>query len=240
MPHRHATGRRTLLLASSLLLGLALPAWPPAWAEEAPPYVTARQLDLTVLLAPPPDAAVQRIEIDRIIAVQAEASPERIAQAVADAKEALFDMFGGILGASLDRATLPRTALLFDRIGASEDATVDPAKPFFGRVRPYLGDPRVKALVPASKSGSWPSGHTTRVTMSAIVLAAMLPEQREAIWERARGYAWSRVIGGMHYPSDLDAGQRAGTAMAAVLLADPAFQADFAAARAELRSAMHL
>ena len=101
MPHRHATGRRTLLLASSLLLGLALPAWPPAWAEEAPPYVTARQLDLTVLLAPPPDAAVQRIEIDRIIAVQAEASPERIAQAVADAKEALFDMFGGILGASL-------------------------------------------------------------------------------------------------------------------------------------------
>ncbi|UPG73792.1 phosphatase PAP2 family protein [Roseomonas gilardii subsp. gilardii] len=236
MPHRPAASRRALLLASPLLLGLALPAW----AEEAPPYVTPRQIDLTVLLPPPPDAAVQRIELDRVVAVQTEASPERIAQAVADAKESLFDMFGGILGGSLDRAALPRAALLFDRVGASEDATVDAAKPFFGRVRPYLADPRVKALVPASKSGSWPSGHTTRVTMSAIVLAAMLPEKRAEIWERARDYAWSRVIGGMHYPSDLEAGQRAGTAMAAILFADPAFQADFAAAKTELRSALRL
>ncbi len=30
---------------------------------------------------------------------------------------------------------------MFARIGESEDATVDPVKPFFGRVRPFLADP---------------------------------------------------------------------------------------------------
>ena len=42
----------------------------------------------------------------------------------------------------------------------------------------------------------------------------------------------------MHYPSDLVAGKRAGAAMAAVLFTDPGFQADFAAAKAELRGVM--
>ncbi len=48
-------------------------------------------------------------------------------------------------------------------------------------------------------------------------------------------YAWSRVVGGMHYPADLDAGYRVGTAMAAAMMAKPDFQADYPAVRAELR-----
>jgi acid phosphatase (class A) len=44
----------------------------------------------------------------------------------------------------------------------------------------------------------------------------------------------------MHYPSDLDAGFRAGTAMAAVMMQQPGFQAEFAAAKAELRAALGL
>ena len=227
-----ATRRR--LLAALPILGQ------PAWAEEPAPYITDKQVDLRVLLPPPPaaDSALQRSEIEAVLAAQKQASPERIALAVADAKESVFDMFGTTLGAAFKPERLPKASALFARTGASEDATVDPAKPFFGRTRPYLADDRVKALVPASKSGSWPSGHTTRVTMTAIVLAAMLPEMKAAIWARAAEYAQSRVIGGMHYPLDLDAGARAGTAMATALFADPAFLADFAAAKDELRGVM--
>lgn len=231
------TARRFLLLAA-----LAAPLVTPfgaARAEDVVPYVTAANVDLTRLLPPPPpaDGPVQAAEIQAVLDAQA-TTPERIAQAVADAKEGVTDMFGAILGPAFDPARLPLATRLFARVGASEDATVDPAKPFFGRVRPWLADSRVKALVPASKSGSWPSGHTTRVTMTAAVLAAMLPERREAIWARAADYAQSRVVGGMHYPSDLEAGQRAGTAMAATLFADAGFQADFAAARTELRAVL--
>jgi acid phosphatase (class A) len=61
------------------------------------------------------------------------------------------------------------------RIGDSEDDTLDAAKPFFGRVRPWIANPEVKAIAKRTKSGSSPSGHTTRVTIDAITLSAMLP-----------------------------------------------------------------
>ena len=79
-------------------------------------------------------------------------------------------------------AGLPKTAYLFARVGESEDATVDPAKPFYGRKRPFLANPDIKPLVRPSTSGSYPSGHATRVTAGAIILASMLPEKRDAIW----------------------------------------------------------
>ena len=67
-----------------------------------------------------------------------------------------------------------------------------------------------KALVRPSVSGSYPSGHTTYVTVAAIMVATMVPEKRDAIWQRAWDYAQSRVIGGMHYPNDLLGGRLAG------------------------------
>lgn len=231
---------RRVLFASAA--GLA--AGNTARAADPAPYVTAEQLDLTVLLPPPPAAGgpVQAREVGEVIEAQGAASPERIAQAVRDAAETVFVMFAPVLGERFEARRLPLTAAMFARIGASEDATVDPAKPFFGRVRPFLADARISALVPASRSGSWPSGHVTRSTAMAAVLVSVLPggrdtPRRAAIWARTADYGQSRVIGGMHYPSDLLAGQRAGSAMAAALLASPAVLADAGPVRDELRAA---
>ena len=228
---------RRLLLAAVLAGLIAGPA--PA-AE--PPYLTAGSLDLILLLPPPPliDSARQADEIAAVIAAQQEASPARIAQAAADAEQSVFVMFGGTIGPRFAPAALPRAGVLFARLGATEEAVVGPAKAGFDRLRPFLADPRIRPLVRESRSGAFPSGHTTLVTLTAIVLAAMLPERRPASWARADDYAESRVIGGMHYPLDLDGGRRAGTAIAALLFADPAFRADFAAARTEVRQALGL
>ena len=233
--------RRLLLVGVLTGLIVAPLRVAPALAAD-PPYLTVRSIDLTLLLPPPPalDSARQEQDLAAVIAAQQEASPERIAQAEADVNETVFDMFGGILGSRFVPAAVPLAGALFARLGETENAVVDPVKPAFGRLRPYLADPRVKPLVRASHSGSFPSGHTTRVTLTAIVLAAMLPEQRAAIWTRADDYAQSRVIGGMHYPLDLDGGRRAGTAIAALVFADPAFRADFDAARTEVRAALGL
>jgi acid phosphatase (class A) len=234
---------RRFLLGAALagLIAAPLLAAPRALAGE-PPYLTAHDLDLTMLLPPPPpiDSARQAQDLAAVLAAQREASPQRVAQAAADTNETVFDMFGATLGARFVSATLPRVSELFLRLGETEASVVDPVKPVFDRPRPYLADPRAKPLVRASRSGSFPSGHATRVTLVAIVLAAMLPEQRAAIWARADDYAQSRVIGGMHYPLDLDGGRRAGTAIAALLFAHPAFRADFDAARTELRAALAL
>jgi acid phosphatase (class A) len=152
----------------------------------------------------------------------------------------VYAMFSSVLGANFKPANLPLFTAMFARMGDTEDAVVDPVKAFFGRTRPFLNNPDIKPLVKPSKTGSYPSGHTSRSTMMAIVLSSMLPEQRAAIFARANDYAESRVIGGMHYPNDLDAGRRAGSAMAATLLASPTFNTDFDAAKLELRKTLGL
>ena len=91
-----------------------------------------------------------------------------------------------------------------------------------------------------SISGSYPSGHTTNATLAAIVMGDIVPEKRDAIWQRAADYSHSRVVGGMHYPNDLFGGKLAGTAIAVALQSRPEFKADFAAARRELRQYLGL
>ena len=47
-----------------------------------------------------------------------------------------------------------------------------------------------------------------------------------------------RVIGGMHYPSDVAAGQKLGAAIAKSLLANEQFKTEFEKAKQECHSAM--
>lgn len=229
------------MLVRRLLVVLVLLAALPAAARE-PPYLTSQDLDLTIILPPP---VVTGSEADReqqavVLAAQRGANAERIAQAQRDVDESLDTMFGAVLGRPLRAVDLPASTRLFSRLGETEEVVVAPAKKAFDRVRPYLGNSDIKSLVTPSTSRSYPSGHTTRVNASAIVLAALVPERCDVIWLRARDYAWSRVIGGMHYPNDLDGGVRAGTAIAVSVMSRADFKADFEAARRELRQYLGL
>lgn len=222
------------LLAAAVLVCLTVPAL------AANPYLTGKMLDLTVLVPPPPakGSPADLADMQAVLDAQATASEERKHQALVDSDETVFTMFTPVLGEKFNAAALPKAAAMFERIGDSEDDTLDAAKPFFGRVRPWLANPAVKAIAKPTKSGSYPSGHTTRVGIEASVMAMILPEKKAEIWARAVDYAQSRVIGGMHYPSDIEAGWRTGAAMAAVILSQPGFQADMAAAKVEIRTAL--
>lgn len=226
---------RRIAVAAGLAVALASSAF------AAEPYLTSGDIDLLALLPPPPAAGspADLIERAEVAGIQAAATPERIARARADAEETVYVMFGGLLGPAFKAEALPLTAALFARLDKTEKATTGPAKSTFARTRPYLAyADHIKALVPASRSGSYPSSHATRVTLEGIILGVMLPEQRAAIWDRVADYAESRVVGGMHYPADVAAGRLAGTAEAAALLATPSFRADLDAATKELRAAL--
>lgn len=228
---------KRLFLAAALAFSIAGAA-----AAGEKPYITAADLDLRLFLPMPVAAGSEADKAQQaaVLAAQAKASPERIALAQADAEESVFDMYARTFGEGFNPQAVPKIAHLFARVGESEDAVVDPAKPFYGRVRPWLANPEIKALVKSTKSGAYPSGHTTRVAAVATILTAMIPEKRDVIWARANEYAESRVIGGMHYWPDIDAGWRAGAAFAAAIMANPEFKADFPDAKAELRAAMKL
>lgn len=230
------TVTRRILLATAFAAALAMPAL------AAEPYITSKTLDLTVLLPPPPakGSAEDKADMLAVLDAQAKASDARKALALADSEQTAYAMFTSVLGDKFTAVQTPVAAAFFARIGASDGATLNDAKPFFGRVRPWIANPDVKAIAEPTKSGGYPSGHVTRAAIDAIMMADVVPEKKAEIWARAREYAESRVIGGMHYRTDLDSGWRAGTAMAAVMLQDPAFRADLAAAKAEIRAALGL
>jgi acid phosphatase (class A) len=89
-------------------------------------------------------------------------------------------------------------------------------------------------------SPSYPSGHATVGAMMAILLAQMVPEQRAALFSRGWDYGQSRVISGVHFPTDVEAGRVLGTLMVGLLQQDPHFRADLDAARRELRAGLGL
>lgn len=231
--------RRALM--GALVLG-ALGLAQPVLADDGHPYFGPEALDLTVLLVPPParDSDVAKAELAEVKALQASVSEARKQQAIADAEEGYAPFVATTSLAAIDPAKLPLTVALVQRVLDTEDAVTTPAKKFFDRPRPPLVDETIKPLAKMSKSGAYPSGHTTNGTAIAIVLSQMVPEKRAELMARASDYATSRLIVGVHYRSDLGAGFASGALIARELEGNAEFQKDLAAATAELRAALGL
>ena len=208
-----------------------------ARADDAQPFVTNKDIDLTMILPPPPanDSAQTRAEIGEVLTLQVTRTPEMVASAVADAEENVW-RFADVMGPKFNKESLPKFSAFFDRVVATEGAVVDPAKDVWKRPRPHQLSDLVKPAVKISNSGSWPSGHATVGTMMGIILADMVPEKRAEIMARAALYAHNRVVGGIHYPSDVEMGKISGSVIAAVLLNRDDFKAEYDVAKAELRS----
>ena len=220
------------------LLGLAAPTFAESTAPV--PFTDATEVDLLQLLPPPPaiDSAVTKAELDALVQIQNSRTKTQSDRAVADDAEDVWrfaDVFGN---ASFTKEKLPVFTAFFDRIVATEPAVVDPAKDTWKRPRPYMADSRINPLLKKKTSGAYPSGHTTVGTLMALVLADMVPELRGPLMARAAEYADNRMVAGMHYATDLDAGKRAATAILAVLQTKASFLKSFQAAQAELRSVL--
>jgi acid phosphatase (class A) len=224
----------TLILA----VGLALPVF----ADDAKPFTDAKEINLLNLLPPPPanDSAQMKAELGEILMSQVTRTPEMADRAVADAEENVWRFSDVIDDPKFTRENLPKFSAFFDRIVETEGAVVDPAKDVWKRPRPHLYSDLVKPIVPLSKSGSYPSGHTTVGTLMGIVLSNMVPEKKAAIMARAWEYGHNRLVGGIHYATDIEAGRIAGTVIAQTITTHDDYKTEYEAAREELRGALGL
>lgn len=228
---------RTILAAAAML---ALAAFAPAKAGEAKPFTDAKTIDLVTILPPPParDSDRTKAELAEILTLQVERTPQMVAHAKADDEETIWRFGGELFGPKFDKDKLPKFAAFFDRVVETEAAVVDPAKKTLNRPRPHMVSDIVKPVVKMSTSGAYPSGHTTLGTLMGIVLADMVPEKRAEIMARAWDYGHSRLVAGIHYPSDIEMGRISGSVIAATIMRQDDFQAEFAPAKAELRAAL--
>jgi acid phosphatase (class A) len=242
--------RSAVWLPGWLVLAAACTPQAPTRADDPhqPPPATSRctdvrALDLRRLLPPPPPdgSARARAELDELLRLQRERTPEQVRRAREDVRVGLL-RFADALGApaGLDPGRLPLTAALLKEVDVEDTTLIGPAKDAFARARPFTMEHALEPVVPRPDTASYPSGHATWAYTAALVLADLVPERRGALLARAEEYAHNRNVGGVHYPSDVQAGQVAGTVIAAMLFACPAFQSEEQAAGRELRAVLGL
>jgi acid phosphatase (class A) len=178
--------------------------------------------------------------VQAVLDAQRDRTPAEVESAQADSQLSVF-RFADVMGPRFKPENLPFAAKFFARVVADEDHAIDPAKEHFNRPRPYVADHDVKPVLGTMNgNASYPSGHATFAYAAAILLAEMAPEKAAAIFDRADRFAENRVIAGVHYPTDIEAGRVSGSVIDNVLLHEPRFETDFARATAEVRHALGL
>ena len=104
---------------------------------------------------------------------------------------------------------------------AMHDATVATwdSKYAYNRKRPSEVDARLHAEIDVPQSPSYPSEHAATAQAAATVLAYFFPAEADAWQEMAEQAGWSRVLAGVNYPSDHDAGLALGRKVAEQVIA---------------------
>ena len=221
-----------------------------ALAQTAPAaltgYLTPDTTPQTVRILPPPPAAGSGREADdeAIFArTRAMAGTPRWSLATSDADlRPGPGMFACAIGLDLNGDNAPTLRRLFSRVGYDGRNVVDPPKDSFNRPRPYVGAAGnaqicVDKTDSLTKSASYPSGHATISWAWGLILAELAPDRATEILMRARSIGESRVVCGVHYLSDVEAGRTNGAALVAALHSSPEFRADMEKARAEVAAA---
>lgn len=218
-------------LAALLWSGLI----PSALAGER--YLTPGHPDGIALLAPPPapGSAEAAADLEMARAVFKARTPAESAHAKRSAGLS-FSLFEPAIGPVFQLDKLPRTEALLKKVKSEIHDPIYKAKDYWKRVRPCNVDTNL-TWGPPEESFSYPSGHSTAGTVYGLVLSEIFPDKKDAIMEIGYGIGWDRVLIGKHYLTDVRAGRVLAQAIVREMLANPSFQADLAAVRAEVQAA---
>jgi acid phosphatase (class A) len=185
---------------------------------------------------PAPGSFTAQVDLETVLQAQAWRTPEQVAWAKLVETDNVFN-HASLFGDWFKADRLPMTAVLFKAI-ADDMRALDPvAKIPFQRPRPSSIDSWVKPCVSVPGSSSYPSGAATQAFVWAELLSDALPAKRDELRSRAHRAAWGRVIGGVHFPSDIVAGRLLAQAYVAECRKSAAFRDAFAACKQELVAA---
>jgi len=223
-----------LLGAVLLALQLFVPVAPAASVPTASARTSAENaarllpegIDWKAVVGPPPapdscdavaDLAVVKFE-------QARRSPAEIDNAWRGvALDAVT--FDQALNSRLDAEVAPKLSALLRSAIAQVRAVNSVLKKEYDRLRPFDADPSITPVVPREEGRSYPSSHAMRGLLVARLLADIFPERRNDLIDFGRQVGYSRVVGGVHYPSDVEAGFRLAERASAEIVQTAAWRA---------------
>jgi acid phosphatase (class A) len=167
--------------------------------------------------------------------VQADRTPEQVERAKRVANQSVTSFAQSVLGEWFHSGDFPRTQAVFDEIERERrDIVDDQVKRRWNRTRPYLYSSAVHPVVSRPDNTSYPSGHSAAAAVWGTILAAAFPEKAAEFRKQIHEVMWSRVLGGVHYPSDTVAGEMLGEAIANAMMKSPDMQAALKTIREEV------
>lgn len=214
-----------------------LPAAPQAAelrAASAGHYLSLDGLDLRAVPAAPADGSYEDREDFRVIL---DWQNRRTAAQCAAAKAEMshnYEVFFGKIG-PFGSPTPAGVKEFFKNVGEDSVAAHKYLKEAYRRERPFVRDPRVKPCLPRVAGLSYPSGHSAMARLFALILADLVPARRAEYMAKADESALFRVIGGVHHPTDTEAGKALADALYKELKKEPAFVSDLRALKPLLR-----
>ena len=222
----------------------------PAFALSDAPYISGKDLDPVLLLPSPPalGSKAQASDMAAVLAAQKSRTKAQAAKAEVDAPLAI-SQFTEVLGPAFNKDNLPKLNAFLVKVSREANTYTNTVKDFWKRPRPFETNPAVhppggmKATtldLQGQPTVSFPSGNAAFGAEMAVILADMVPEKRAELFARGWELGTDRIVGGVHYPTDVQAGRLIGTVMVSLMMQNPAFRADLAEAKAELRAALKL
>lgn len=215
--------------------GVAANVMAPKAVTAAPVFAAPTTIAFERILPPPPapGSVAGLADLESVLQAQMWRTAEQVAWAKAAEGDKAFN-YAEVLGPWFQARNLPVTAALFADLSTDIGALDAAVKRSFARQRPPGVDPRIQPCVRVPASSSYPSGSALQAFVWAGVLGELVPARREALLDRAHRVSWGRLLGGVHFPSDLVAGRLLAAEYLAACARNPDFIPRLEAARREL------
>lgn len=205
----------------TLVVALALFAFSmPAWADK---FYPQGSLDSVALIGPPaePGSAKFDQEMFAVLWLQESRTPEQVAFVQ---KSVDLERFAPIVATGLLNVDTKELSDTLEQIINEVRDDYNAVKENYDIPRPFVINEAVEPVATAFPVTSYPSGHTIRAIVYTSVLSDIFPDHAEELTALGREIGYGRVIGGVHYPMDVVAGQTLGNAYMEVIRAQPAYQ----------------
>jgi len=208
-----------------------------------PGYLPQGAAPDSLLLNPPPPAPGSAAEARDIAAAEAALALHGTPRWALATQDALLSpatataTFSCAAGFKIDAVSTPKLNALLMRSASDLGRSTGRTKQKYMRRRPFIvnGKPMCTPEQDAvlRHDGSYPSGHSALGYGWGLILAEAIPDRTAQLVARGRAFGDSRRVCNVHWLSDVEEGRIVAAAVVARMNAEPAFQADLAAARAE-------
>lgn len=235
---------KTFRATAALVFVLAIAGTATWWFQrDAHTYLVGVTASFVAIFPEPPesDSAITRRELDELLELQWARTETDVEDARNDRKTEIQRFYGALGFAAGAAPKLPSLLGLAARVEDDVRPYVRDAKEHFRGLRPYEIESQLDPCIDNVRGDlSYPSGHATFAYVMAHMLGEMVPERTSQLIARADEFARQRMVCGVHFRSDIEAGRLGAQWLDTAFNASPGYRTDANAAKTELRAALHL